>query len=182
MSPWLCTAALLWLLASAAARAQDAGFGEYQVKAAFLYRFCLYVDWPPQAFTDTASPLVFGVAGPEQLVQQVQAVMRGHSVNGRPLEVRRIDDDPPLDGVQVLFIAGSEQERLPQLLQHARGLPLLVVTESPEALAGGSVINFALQDKRVRFDVSLDATARQGLRLSAQLLKVARRVLGEVRS
>lgn len=153
---------------------------EYQVKAAFLYKFCFYVEWPPSAFAGADSPIVLGIVGPESLGAELDGITRGHVINGRPLQVRRVDANSNLSGVHMLFVTRSEQPRLSQFVTQVQKLPLLLVTESPGGLDDGGGINFAVQDNRIRFDVGLDSTNRQGLRLSAQLLKVARAVRGEV--
>lgn len=154
---------------------------EYQVKAAFLYKFCLYVEWPPNAFASAEAPIVLGVAGPDSLITELTNVTKNHTINGRSLQVRHIDSNTSLTGLHVLFVARSEQNRLPALVSQAQKLPLLLVTESPTGLDDGGAINFAVQDNRVRFDVGLDSVNRQRLHLSAQLLKVARTVRGEAR-
>lgn len=173
---------VLLLAVPAWSAAQDASdnIAEYQVKAAFLYKFCLYVEWPPSAFANADSPIVLGVAGPENLVAELENITRGRALNGRSLQVRRIDNNTGLAGLHMLFVTRSEQVRLPQFVAQVQKLPLLLVTESPSGLDDGGGINFAVQDNRVRFDVGLDSINRQGLRLSAQLLKVARTVRGEM--
>ena len=152
---------------------------EYQVKAAFLYKFCLYVEWPPSAFAGADSPTVLGIAGPESLVAELENITRGRALNGRSLRIKRIDSNASLAGLHMLFVARSEQARLPQFVAQAQKLPLLLVTESPNGVDDGGGINFTVQDDRVRFDISLDSINRQGLHVSAQLLKVARTVHGE---
>jgi hypothetical protein len=161
------------------AQGQPANVMEYQIKAAFLYKFCLYVEWPPTAFSAADSPLVFGIAAPDDFIAELNTVLKNHTINDHPLQVRRIDGGSDVSGVQLLFVARSQQALLPQLRAQAQGLPLLLITESERGLNDGGVINFALQDNRVRFEVALDTANRQGLHLSAQLLKVARNVRGE---
>jgi hypothetical protein len=161
--------------------AEDSSTGamEYKIKAAFIYKFCLYVEWPPNAFTAPDAPIVLGIAGPDRLIDELGSIVKDHKINDRLLEVRHISNPTSLKGLHVLFITREEQAHLPQLLALAQGLPLLAVTESSNGLDDGGGINFAVQDNRVRFDVNLDFTGRQGLHLSAQLLKVARVVRGE---
>lgn len=174
---------MLWilLLASSAWSAPEAvdSMAEYQIKAAFLYKFCLYIEWPPTAFASADSPIVLGIAGPESLVAELENMSRGRALNGRSMQVRHIDNNSNLTALHILFVARAEQSKLPQLVLQAQKLPLLVVTESDGGLNDGGGINFFVQDSQVRFDVGLDSTNRQGLRLSAQLLKVARTVRGE---
>ena len=149
---------------------------ESRVKAAFLYKFCLYVEWPQSAFLSPDSPLQIGIAGSHDRVALVQAEVRDHIVKGRPLQIRQVDDAAPVDGLHVLFIARSEEHRLLQLLAQVPRQPLLIITESEAGLDNGAVINFDVGDKRVRFDIALYSAEERGLQMSAQLLKVARTV------
>jgi YfiR/HmsC-like len=171
---WICAA----VLNNAQAQPENNG-AEYQIKAAFLYKFCLYVEWPATAFAAADSPIVLGLAAPDDMIGAVENAIRGRVINGRQLQLRRIDTASDLAGLHLLFIARPEPAYLTQWEARAQGLPLLLVTESAAGLDGGIGINFAVQDNRVRFDVGLDAASRNGLRLSAQLLKVARTVRGE---
>lgn len=151
---------------------------EYQVKAAFLYKFCLYIEWPPTAFASADSPFVFGIAAPDNFIAELSAIVRDHTINNRPVQIRRIDNGD-ISGINLLFVARSKQALLPQLRAQARGLPLLIVTESERGLDDGGTINFALKNNRVSFEVALDTANQQGLHLSAQLLRVASNVRGE---
>lgn len=157
-------------------RAQSSTAQEYQIKAAFLYRFSQYTEWPDYAFPDFSSPLVFGVVGPENLVTELKKIVRYRSVNGRQINVLRIDRDSAVQYLHLLFVARSEQRHMYYLLSQAEGYPVLLVTDSPHGLDAGSVINFVVEGNRVSFDISRIAAERQGLQLSAQLLKVARKV------
>ena len=151
---------------------------EYQIKAAFLYKFCLYIDWPPTAFANANSPFVFGIAAPDSFISELNTVVKDHTINNRPVQVRRIDDGDLTD-VNVLFVARPNQTLLPQLRVKIQNSPLLIVTESEHGLDDGGTINFSLKNNRVIFEVALDTANQQGLRLSAQLLKVASNVRGE---
>ena len=150
---------------------------EYEVKAAFLYKFCFYVEWPETAFETVDSPLILGVTGPDRLADDLIRIVHTRTVQGRLIEVRRINSDNALPGLHLLFLNRSTlPSSLPSLTDNR---PMLVITEDP--LPGSeSSINFVLDDNRVRFDVQLDSATRRGLRLSAQLLQAARNVHGEM--
>lgn len=179
---YLSVLILVFCCGNSIALAQDAAVSatEYPIKAAFLYKFCLYIEWPPAAFAAHDSPFVFGIAAPAEFIHELNAVVEERTIGGRRVQIRRIHDSD-VSGVHLLFVAHSEQGLLPQVLAQARSLPLVLVTESERGLDDGGTINFSLKNKRVTFDVSLDAANRQGLHLSAQLLKVASNVRGEVR-
>lgn len=149
---------------------------ESQIKAAFLYKFCLYVEWPANAFDGAESPLRLGVIGAPELAEELARIVAERKINGRALQVVRLGDNAEPDKLHLLFVARAEQPRLAHWLAQTGTRPLLIVTESPGALDQGGIINFDLQEKRVRFDIGLTAAEQRGLRMSAQLLKVARTV------
>jgi hypothetical protein len=168
----------LLLLASHASWAQDAGRdGETRIKAAFLAKFGDFVEWPPTAFAGPQERFTIGVMGADALGAELERVVATRTVHGRPVAVRRLHRGEPLDGLHVLFVGAAETAALAQVLRMAPGRALLVVTESDEALAAGSMINFVPEASRVRFDIALAAAQRAELRISARLLSVARKVV-----
>jgi hypothetical protein len=159
-------------------RAQsDLQIAEYKVKAAFLYKFASYVEWPPQVFERAETPLVIGVAGADALSDELARLIAGRSIGGRPMVVRRLRRGEAVDGVHILFIGRSDGGRLSETLASAKGRPVLTVTESEDAFALGSVINFVIVDDKVRFDVALREAEQANLKVSARLLAVARKVV-----
>lgn len=154
----------------------DLQVAEYRVKAAFLYKFASYVEWPAQVFDRPDSPFVLAVAGADTLAEELSQVVVGRSIAGRPVLVRKLRKGDPVDGVQILFV--GEGGRPAEILASAKGKPVLTVTESADAFALGSIINFVIVDDKVRFDVALRAAESCNLRVSARLLAVARKVIG----
>jgi hypothetical protein len=175
---WRAAAALLlcWCgIACAWAQADLAA--EYRVKAAFLYKFPSFVDWPPRAFARPDSPFAIGVLGADALADELAQVVVGRTVNARPIAVRKLRRGEPLAGVQMLFVGRADADRLAEIVAAAKAQSTLVVTESDGALAAGSMINFVVVDDKVRFDVALPSAERGELRISARLLAVARKVV-----
>jgi hypothetical protein len=170
----LCVAAVTAAPAQAQNGASSAAL-ERRVKAAFLYKFLGYADFPPGAFADPASPVTIGVLGADDLAAELGRVVAGRSINNRPLVVRVLRDADLQLPLHLLFIAGSDPARVGRVVRQASGA-LLVVTECDNGLQQGSVINFRIVDERVRFDVSLDAAERRSIKLSSRLLTVANRV------
>jgi hypothetical protein len=158
------------------AAAQEATPLERRVKAAFLYKFAGYVEWPASAFRAGDQPLVIGVLGDDALAEDLERAVRGRTSGGHPVLVRWVDDAANPGDVHLLFVARSEHHRVADVLRAVRQRPVLVVTESRDALRQGSMINFVLDQGRVRFEVDLDAVSRSGLGLSSRLLSVARNV------
>jgi hypothetical protein len=146
---------------------------ERSVKAAFVYKFLAYVDWPADAFASAEAPLVIGVAGADEFAADLADVVRGRVLGNHPLEVRRMRPGESLRGLNVLFVGAPERGRLATLARAAAARGILTVSESDDGLDQGSVINFIVVDGRVRFEVALDAAERAGIRLSSRLLAVA---------
>jgi len=146
---------------------------EYGVKAAFLYKFLGYVDWRPGSFAEAASPVVIGMLGGEAISEALAAVVEGRKVGERPVETRRLRPSDPLDGVHMLYVGREHAARMRQIVQLAQRRGVLVVTDYEGALDDGSAINLVVIDNRVRFEVSLDATEKSGLKLSSRLLSIA---------
>ena len=169
--------ALACLLAPAGAAAQgDARAAEVRIKAAFLYKFCDFVEWPPGAFASPDGAFTIGVLGADALADELGQVVARRSAHGRQVAGRKMKRGAPLAGLHMLFV-GRDGGRLPGILAAARGQPLLTVTEAEDVEEPGSVINFVLVADKVRFDVALPPAEAGGLRISARLLAVARKVV-----
>jgi hypothetical protein len=168
----LCTVGIL-LANSAAADA----YSEDAVKAAFLYRFAGYVEWP--SASASTEPFTIAVLQADAVGAQLQRFLPGHLVNGRVVRARTIKTIQELADSQMLYVGSSPQSSLRVLLAPLRNRAVLVVTDDERGLEEGGMINFLTVDQRIRFEVSLLASDRAGLKISAELLSVAARVEGE---
>jgi hypothetical protein len=157
----------------------DAQADEYRVKAAFLYKFGSYIEWPSGSFARTDSPVAIGVIAANTLADELAQIVAGRNVNGRPVLVRKLRPGDPIAGLHVLFIGRSDSGRLAEILAAARGRALLTVTESEEGLELGSMINFVVVEDKVRFDVAPPPPESGNLKISARLLGVARKVVSK---
>jgi uncharacterized protein DUF4154 len=158
------------------ATAQDAParVSERSVKAAFLYKFASYVQWPGETRLD--APLTIGILGANDFARELTEITADRTVANRPIRIRRIGANDSYDGLDILFIGREEESRLAEFLAAAGMRPILTVTETAGAIADGSIINFTVDEDRVRFEVSLDAAERSQLKLNARLLAVAQQV------
>jgi hypothetical protein len=172
----LALAAILWLPLPAAPQALD-GVTDVQVKAAYLYKFGAFVEWPAQAFAAPEAPFVIGVAGAEAVAAELERIVAGRSVHGRSVSVRRVGRGDALTGLHVLFVGDRQGALLGKLRESAQPVAVLVVTEAAEGVPKGSAINLVPIDNRLRFDIAPRAAERAQLRISARLLAVARRVV-----
>jgi hypothetical protein len=149
---------------------------EYRLKAAFLYRFPQFVEWPASAWQNTAT-VQLCVAEPNPFGTELAQLLRGESLNGRPLAVRMVSATPDVTGCHLLFLA-ERSPRADDLLKAAAALPVLTVGESSTFLENGGIIAFRIVDRRVRFDVNPSNAQRRGMRISSQLLRLALSVQG----
>ena len=148
---------------------------EPDVKAAFLYNFTRFIEWPGPA-AGTSVPFRLCVVADSAMEQAIKRAVEGEVVDGRPL-VMTLPQSPQEAGeCQMLFVGRTEHGRADSLLTAVRDLPVLTVGDSPQFFEHGGAIQFVLVDNRVRFDVHLPHAQRARLKISAKLLRVARRV------
>jgi hypothetical protein len=147
-----------------------------RVKAAYLYKFAGYVEWPPGVFASEDSPLVVGVIGDDHLEEILSRMIVGKTVNGRPLVTRRLEAESPLQGVHMLIVGALDAPTLQAIGAAVRGKPVLVVSDAGQRRMLDSMISFDLVDQHLRFNVALKPAATSGLKLRALMLTAARRV------
>jgi hypothetical protein len=164
-------------LAQSDAAESEAQAAEYRIKAAFLYKFLGFVEWPPATAVNASAPFVIGVLGGDGFAQTLARTVAGRQIRGRPIVVRSLNRGERVGDLQVLFIGRDEAAHAPALLTQAKGQPLLTVSETGASFDLDSMINFVVIDDKVRFDIALQRAEASGLKISARLLAVARRVL-----
>jgi hypothetical protein len=168
-----CGALLVFSGAFGASQPGAAVFSPDAVKAAFLYRFASYVEWPDDA---PNGPFVIAVAGADEVAKQLDVLLPRMTVSGRPTVVRRVARPADLDGVHILYVGPQPLARTRALREVAIGRPILIVTDDEHGLDAGGVINFLETKRNVRFEISLIAADRARLRINSALLSVAARV------
>ncbi|HEX7901433.1 MAG TPA: YfiR family protein [Planctomycetota bacterium] len=166
-------AALLCLLSALPGAAQETGPGEYEVKAAFLYNFALYVEWPASAAAGRGA-IKIGQVGKDVFDGALEKTMRDRTAQGKPLEVVRYATADDVKPCHLLFVPYGERDRLEALARALKGSATLIVSEFEGAPHKGGVLNFYLEDKRVRIEVNPDAAARENLKIGAKVLRVSR--------
>lgn len=165
--------AILLLAAPAVLPAEVAG--EYEVKAAFLYNFTKFVEWPSAAFADERSSILICVLGENPFGRSLSDLATDR-VAGRKLTVLGRKENQGLDGCHVLFISRSERGRIPEILAAVQSAPVLTVADTEGFLDQGGGINFMLEGSKVRFEINQEAAERAGIRISSKLMSLARRV------
>ena len=164
------TAASAFVLASML-HAQSAPT-EYQVKAAYLYNFAKFVEWPPGVMSSESSFNIC-VLGHDPFDPALSTTLAGENIKGKNVVVKRISRVQDGVGCQILFISSSEEARLKEILEVLRRESVLTVGDMPQFTRRGGMIQFVMDANRVRFEVNLTSAERTGLILSSQLLKVA---------
>jgi hypothetical protein len=144
---------------------------EFEVKAAFLYKFASFVEWPHDLET---RPVAICVAGQDPFGGALDRVVKGKSINGREFVIRRLKAGEPVTECHILFISGSERRRVRMALDRVRGVPVLTVGDMPEFCENGGAINFGVADHRVQLEINPNAAERAGLQVSSRLLSLAR--------
>lgn len=164
---------LLFAAAAFQVHAQALAFDEYQVKAAFLYNFAKFVEWPPGTFGKFNEPIGICIAGSNPFGSTLEDMVQGKKVGERAFAIRQLVDAPAPGRCQILFIGNTEGKRTRALIEALKGSGVLTVGESSDFTALGGIITFRLEGQRVRIQVALEAADHAHLRISSKLLSLA---------
>jgi hypothetical protein len=171
-------AALLCVISVRCAAGQGNASSEYEVKAAFLFHFAQFVDWPPEVFKDAGSPLTYCIAGGDPFHGGLDASLNGKAIGGRWVRVLHFKEAGESQGCQILFLGIADKKLVSATLAKLNGSPVLTVGESINFAQGGGMIGFLLEDNKVRFEINVEAAEHAKLKISARLLALAKTVIG----
>ena len=146
---------------------------EYKVKAALLFNFAKFVDWPASAFADATSPVIIGVLGDDPFDGALEEIIRGRTANGHPLTVQRSKRVEDFKACHVLFVSASEKFRQPEIVAKLKGSSVLTVSDTDDFLAHGGMIKITLVERKPRLEIDAGAAESAGLKIQAQLLDLA---------
>ena len=152
---------------------------EYQVKAAFLYNFAKFVEWPPDAFKTSRDPIRICVLGHNPFGGFLEEAIQGKSIEGRAFAFRQVSGAEDASACQILFVSSSDGRHFRSLAQSLKQSGILTVGEAQGFASEGGVINFKLDDGRVRFEINVDAAEHAQLHISSKLLGLAQIVKTE---
>ena len=169
--------ALSLLFLSPTFQAQTSSSQEYHAKAHFLSKFPIFIEWPENALPAGHAPFLICVFGDFLFGSSLAEKTRGTAVHERRIEVRWVRKHQELKSCQILFVSRSEQKRYGQVLEAVRGQGVLTVGETAEFLDAGGIVSFAMQQEMLQFDVNLDGASKARLKISSQMLALARRVV-----
>jgi hypothetical protein len=153
--------------------AQTSAPSEYELKAAFLFNFAKFVEWPPRAFANPQSAFLICVLGPDPFGSALDDALLRHSIQGRAVALLRMKRTADIVGCQILFVTARERNRLPEITAKLRGQYVLVIGETDDFAVSGGVIQFAIEQNHIRFLINTDAADRSGLKFSSKLLALA---------
>ena len=154
---------------------------EYDVKAAFLFHFAQFVEWPAEAFLSAESPLTYCMVGQDVFRGALDESVKGKRIGNRPLRVLHLREREPINGCHVLFIGAAQRGRQAEELASANGRPMLTVGETADFAQEGGIIGFFLEEKKVRFEINVGAAEKARLKISAKLLALAKTVQGSAK-
>ena len=146
---------------------------EYQVKAAYLFNFGQFVEWPADAYPSPTSPFVIGIVGDDPFGNVIDDIVRGESLAGRPLVVKRFKTAEEIAGCNILFIGRSEAPRIGRTLQTLRGRHVLTVTDFTGAGSDAAIIALKTENNRIRMRINVEEARANNLVISSKLLRLA---------
>jgi YfiR/HmsC-like len=157
------------------ATAQD--YSEYEVKAAFLSNFAEFVKWPSSAFASDTAQVTIGVLGSDPFGKVLPDLLRGKTIGGRSISLKRSRTATDLQACQIVFISQSESSRMGEILASFQGRPIITVGDVSGFCSEGGVINMVItKGGKVGFEVNVGAARRQGLQIKPNFLKLARKL------
>jgi hypothetical protein len=163
-------AASLWAFATEAPASATV---EYAVKAAYLAKLGIFVEWPKSAFSSPQSPLVLCIAGTDPFGDTLDKLIDGQRIGPHAVVVRRLKVVARDSGCAILFAAGSAEQPVDQQLQTVSGTGVLTVTDDAHDSRSAAIVDFVLQDGHVRFTINNRAAAQNGITISSHLLSLA---------
>jgi hypothetical protein len=170
--------AALFFCGTVAGQQQEGSAGEYQVKAAFLFDFAQFVEWPPGTFSDAGAPLTYCTLGGDPFGGALDESLAGKTIGGHPLRVKHLKELKEARTCQILFLSADESRLRALPMGDLAGTGVLTVGEAAHFARDGGVIGFCREQNKIRFEINLDAAERAKLKISAKLLVLAKSVIG----
>jgi hypothetical protein len=169
---------------------------EYQVKAAFLYNFIKFVDWPKEKLADSNEPVIIGIVGKDPFGNAF-APVKDKDDKGRKVTIKRFKSfqelkksnennqgelDRQIETMRkchLLFICSSEKDSLKDIMDAVKGCSVLTVGEVEGFLESGGTINFIMEEQKVRFEINVTTAKQAKLQIRSQLLRLAKKIIEE---
>ena len=165
---------VLFFLSARTGNAQDIAVPEADAKAAFLYNFVKFVEWPAKAFPSESTNITVAVFGDDDFAATLSTLLKDKKAHGRSFSVRKAFTTQEAKDAQVVFIAAGESKRAAQILDGIKNAPTLTIGESEQFANHGGMINFYFEDKQLRFEINVAAAEKANLNISSKLLRLAK--------
>ena len=145
-----------------------------KLKAAFIFQFANFVEWPEEALGDDGDPFVICIVGNESLGEILKGAVRGKSVRGREVEIRTMDGSSDLTSCQIMFVDDEDRRDVPRVIDEYATQPVLTVGDSDDFTSEGGIIRLYPEASKLRIEINIDAAERAGLKISSKLLSLAK--------
>lgn len=157
-------------------RAQDAQVSESDLKAAFLFNFTKFIEWPPEAFAGENATVNVGVYGDEDFTKTLKTLLADKKAHGRPFTVKRLNNPADAKTCQILYFQEAEARKMQAVYEAIKKMPILTVGESDDFIDHGGMFNLFFEDKQLRFEVNQTTAENAKLTVSSKLMKLAKKV------
>jgi len=147
---------------------------EYLIKAGFTYNFAKLMQWPASAFPQPDSPIIIGILGNDPFGATLDSVLTGKKVNTRGFVVKHLKWGADIKGCNILYVSATEAAHLDEILHAIKGLPILTIGRMPDFARRGGIVNFIIEDDKVRFEVNVEAAKQADISISSRLLTLAK--------
>ncbi len=154
--------------------AADEPSPEYKVKAAFIYNFAKFIEWPAGHFSSDDAPFVIAVVGPDPFNGALEQAVSGKKVGTHPVQIRHFDSADEIGNCEILFVAAEDDASQTKIMAKIAGKAVLTVGDSDHFDSNGGSVRFFTDENKMRFEINTDATDNSGLKISSKLLKLAR--------
>jgi len=168
----LLMAEMVWVLSATPASAQTARAPEYSLKAAYLFNFTQFIEWPSNCFVSAEAPIIIGVLGEDPFGGALDQAIRDKTLRGRPFEIRRSRRLGDLGGCHMVFVCASEAKRVPEILAANNKKSVVTISDLDRFGEQGGIIGFYTENNRLRFQINVGAAERAGIKISSQLLRL----------
>ena len=156
-------------------RAQESQPSEYQLKAAFLFNFAKFVEWPASALPQDSSPFVIGILGENPFNDDLKRTVAGKRISDHPISIVVFSSVTEATNCHILFVSNSEKGRLGDIFKRLQAAPVLTVGETDQFTGAGGMINFVTEANKIRFQIKEETAKAAGLKISSKLLNLATR-------
>jgi YfiR/HmsC-like len=147
---------------------------EYQLKAAFIFNFTQFVQWPDSAFSGSSDVFTVAIIGEDPFNGALERAVMGKAVGSRRIVFRHFDNAADLQPCQLLFVPSTKDSELTAIMNKLGNEPVLTIGESEVFLRMGGEMRFYTEENKVRFEINMEATDKSGLKISSKLLKLAK--------